>query len=95
MEEENLRQSDSRKFSAILRRKLLEKHNYSCSICGVKNEDIPLEIAHLIPLYQGGETSEKNRLFRIPYANVLYEHLRITQKARSLVNPLNAFFPAY
>jgi len=39
--------------------------------------------------------AEKIRLFRIPYANVLYEQLRITQKAKSLVNPLNAFFPAY
>jgi len=34
-------------------------------------------------------------LFRIPYANVLHEQLRITQKAKSLVNPLNAFFLAY
>jgi len=34
-------------------------------------------------------------LFKIPYANVLHEQLRIVQKAKSLVNPLNAFFPAY
>ena len=39
--------------------------------------------------------SQEFGLFRIPYANVLHEQLRVTQKAKSLVNPLNAFFPAY
>ncbi len=66
MEEENLRQANSHRVSAILRKILLEKHNYSCSICGVKNEDVPLEIAHLIPLYQGGETSEDNLTLLCP-----------------------------
>ncbi|MEO1351790.1 MAG: HNH endonuclease signature motif containing protein [Cyanobacteria bacterium J06635_15] len=66
MEEEDLRQPNSRKTSAVLRRELLEKHNYSCSICGIKNDDVPLEIAHLIPLYQGGDTSEDNLTLLCP-----------------------------
>jgi len=34
-------------------------------------------------------------LFRIPYANVFYEHFRTSHKAEILVNPLNAFALAY
>ena len=36
-----------------------------------------------------------SRLFRIPYANVFYEHFRTSHKAEILVNPLNAFALAY
>ena len=60
MEEENLRQPNFHRASAGVRQKLLEKHNYSCSICGVKNEDVPLEIAHLNLFSQAGEASEEN-----------------------------------
>jgi HNH endonuclease len=66
MEEENLRQPNSHRISAVVRQKLLEKHNYSCSICGVKNEDVPLEISHLIPFSQGGEASEENLTLLCP-----------------------------
>lgn len=71
MEDEILAKSvfrieSSHRNSAILRRKLLEKHNYVCTICGVKNEDVPLEIAHLVPLYKGGETSEDNLTLLCP-----------------------------
>jgi hypothetical protein len=66
MEKENLRQPNSHRISVVVRQKLLEKHNYSCSICGIKNEDIPLEIAYLIPFSEGGETSEENLTLLCP-----------------------------
>jgi hypothetical protein len=65
MEEEN-RQQNSRQISAALRRGLLKKHNYSCSVCGVRNEDIPLEISHLIPFSKGEWISEENLTLLCP-----------------------------
>jgi len=50
---------------------------------------------HLVDLPVKERKGQLVRLFRISYANVLHEQLGITQKAKSLVNPLNAFFPAY
>lgn len=66
MEEGNLIQPNPRKAPAFFRRKLLEKYNYSCSICGAKNEDVPLEISHFIPLCQGGEANEDNLTLLCP-----------------------------
>ena len=40
-------------------------------------------------------TQSKSWLFRIPYANVFYEHFRTSHKAEILVNSLNAFALAY
>jgi hypothetical protein len=60
MGEENLIRSNFRRASIGLRQRLLEKHNYSCSLCGVTNEEVPLEMAHLLPLYRGGDASEEN-----------------------------------
>lgn len=60
MEEKSLNQPNYRRVSAALRKKLLEKNDYSCSVCGIKNGDVPLEIAYLISIRQGGETNEDN-----------------------------------
>ena len=49
-----------RRNSAALRQKLLDKHNFTCVACGIKNDLVPLEIAHLVPISSGGETSEEN-----------------------------------
>lgn len=46
--------------SAALRHRLLKKYDYACVSCGVKNEDVPLELAHIIPISSGGTTSEEN-----------------------------------
>ena len=49
-----------RTVSSTLRQRLLEKHNYTCVSCGIKNETVPLELAHIVPLSVGGESSEEN-----------------------------------
>jgi hypothetical protein len=60
MGEKNLMRLNFGRASADLRQKLLEKHDYSCALCGVKNEEVPLEMAHLLPLHKGGDASEEN-----------------------------------
>jgi 5-methylcytosine-specific restriction endonuclease McrA len=50
----------NRRITANLRQKLLEKYDYTCAACGVNNEKVPLELAHLVSLSQGGDTSEEN-----------------------------------
>ena len=56
----------NRRITAGLRQKLLEKYGYACAACGVNNEKVPLELAHLVPLSQGGDTSEKNLTLLCP-----------------------------
>jgi hypothetical protein len=58
--------SRNSRISASLRQKLLEKYSYACAACGVNNEKVPLELAHLIPLSQGGVTSEENLTLLCP-----------------------------
>lgn len=55
-----------RQSSSALRQRLLEKYNHSCVSCGVKNEEIPLELAHLIPIASGGEVTEENLTLLCP-----------------------------
>ena len=46
-----------------LREKIKERDGYTCQICGLSNKDEPnllLEIDHIIPLSQGGMTTEGN-----------------------------------
>jgi hypothetical protein len=58
--------SRNRRITASLRQKLLEKYGYACAACGVNNEKVPLELAHLVPLSQGGDTSEENLTLLCP-----------------------------
>jgi len=55
-----------RRNSAALRQKLLEKYDYACVACGVKDDVVPLELAHLIPISRGGESSEENLTILCP-----------------------------
>ncbi|MCK4822644.1 HNH endonuclease [bacterium] len=64
--EKSKNNSRNRRISAGLRQKLLEKYGYACAACGVNNEKVPLELAHLIPLSQGGDTSEENLTLLCP-----------------------------
>lgn len=43
-----------------LRNLLLEKYNHTCVSCGISDEVVSLELAHIIPISSGGETSEEN-----------------------------------
>ena len=43
-----------------MRQKLLEKHDYACASCGISGEKVPLELAHILSLSQGGDDSEEN-----------------------------------
>lgn len=56
----------NRKNTAALRQALLEKYNYSCTSCGVTNNEVPLELAHIVPISQGGENSEENLTILCP-----------------------------
>lgn len=49
-----------------IRRKLLEKYDHACAVCGVKDDVVPLELAHLVPTYAGGESSEDNLAILCP-----------------------------
>lgn len=49
-----------RQSSAKLRHLLLEKHNHTCVLCGVTDDVVPLEIASIVPISEGGEISEEN-----------------------------------
>ena len=49
-----------------IRRKLLEKYDHACAACGVKDDVVPLELAHLVPTYAGGESSEDNLTILCP-----------------------------
>lgn len=55
--------------TAALRQRLLEKYDYACAACGVKNEGILLELAHIVPISLGGETAEKNLTILCPNCN--------------------------
>lgn len=67
MDTENPRnKSINRRITAGLRQKLLEKYGYACAACGVNNESVPLELAHLVPLSHGGDTSEENLTLLCP-----------------------------
>ena len=66
MNESTKKHLDYRGVTAALRQTLLEKYNYSCAICGAKNEDVPLELAHVVPLQSGGQHSEHNLLVLCP-----------------------------
>ncbi|MDO8370195.1 MAG: HNH endonuclease [Candidatus Nitrotoga sp.] len=52
--------------SAALRQKLLEKYDHACVACGVKDDVVPLELAHLVPISSGGESSEDNLTILCP-----------------------------
>lgn len=52
--------------SAALRKKLLEKYDHACVACGVKDDVVPLELAHLVPIASGGESSEDNLTILCP-----------------------------
>lgn len=49
--------------TSSLRRKILDRDNFTCQLCGNSNKDEPnllLEIDHIIPLAKGGMTTEDN-----------------------------------
>lgn len=56
----------NRGIPVTIKRKLLEKYNHACAVCGVKDDVVPLEFAHLVPIYAGGESSEDNLTILCP-----------------------------
>lgn len=49
-----------RQVSAKLRHLLLKKHNHTCVSCGVTDDIVPLEMASIVPISEGGDFSEEN-----------------------------------
>lgn len=62
-----------RRISATLRQKLLKKYGYACVACGVKNEDVPLQVAHLVSLSSGGDDSEENLTILCPNCQLSFD----------------------
>lgn len=49
-----------RQVSAKFRQLLLQKHNHKCVSCGITNDIVPLELASIVPMSEGGDFSENN-----------------------------------
>ncbi|MFT6914741.1 MAG: hypothetical protein ACJAWL_001037 [Motiliproteus sp.] len=49
-----------RNVSAKLRQLLLKKHNHTCVSCGTTDDIVPLELASIVPISEGGDFSENN-----------------------------------
>lgn len=59
--------------SATLREKLLEKFNFACINCGIANSEIPLQLAHLVAVTSGGETTEENLTVLCPNCHAQFD----------------------
>ncbi len=57
-----------------LRKKLFEKHNFKCVACGISNETTPLQLAHIIPLSNGGMVSEDNLTVLCPNCHSSFDN---------------------
>ncbi len=84
-----------RKPSSALRKKLLEKYNHACVSCGIKNEDIPLEIAHIFPLVSGGETTEDNLILLCPNCHRTFDRQPREQEFVSFLAELLKLHPDF
>ncbi|MEN5160015.1 HNH endonuclease [Achromobacter spanius] len=49
-----------------LRSKILDKYGHKCAICDVSDDVVSLELARLVPISNGGESSEKNLIILCP-----------------------------
>lgn len=52
--------------SAATRRNVIANHNNKCAMCSISGEQIPLELASITPLHQGGSMTEENFLLLCP-----------------------------
>jgi len=52
--------------SAAMRKHIVEKHNNKCAMCSISGEQVPLELASITPLHQGGSMTEENFLLLCP-----------------------------
>lgn len=43
-----------------LRWKILERDKFTCQYCGQKAPNVPLEVGHIKPIEEGGESTEEN-----------------------------------
>jgi len=52
--------------SLAMRKSIVDKHNNACAMCSISGEKIPLELASIMPLHQGGTMTEDNFLLLCP-----------------------------
>lgn len=76
--------------TVAMRKLIVDKHNNTCAMCSASGDEVPLELASITPLYQGGDISEDNYLLLCPnchrymemgpreieFVNFLYQVLR-------------------
>lgn len=84
--------------SAAMRTNLIAKHNNKCAMCSISGEQIPLEMASITPLHQGGSLTEENFLLLCPnchrymdmgpkeieFVNFLYQVLKETSPNKNI-----------
>lgn len=75
----------------LLRQHLVEKFQNRCTSCGVTGDEVPLEIAHIIPLARGGLESEENFTLLCPNCHRTFDQgPREVEFVRFLANLLEA-----
>lgn len=55
--------------SVEMRNSIVNKHNNTCAMCSISGQDVPLELASIMPLHQGGSMTEENLLLLCPNCN--------------------------
>lgn len=50
----------SRSINPALRKKIIEKYDSTCQMCGRKAPDVVVNVDHIIPRWRGGLTEEHN-----------------------------------
>ena len=84
-----------RRDTARLRKLLLEKHNHTCVSCGLTDEVVCLELAHIIPISSGGETSEENLSLLCPNCNSTFDRQPREYEFVSFLSELLRHNPSY
>lgn len=84
-----------RSATAALRSALLQRNDFRCAVCGVSNDEVPLDLAYFQPLSQGGDASPENLIILCPNCHVDFDRRpREIEFTTFLVNLLTAH-PAF
>ena len=73
-------------FTAVQKKKILEKDNYKCVVCGKgKKDGVELHIDHIIPKDRGGKATIENGQTLCSQHNFLKKNLNQTETAKKNV----------
>lgn len=66
----------SAKRDPSFRKRVLEKYNYTCIVCGCKEQNV-LQAAHIIPVSNGGNDETENGICLCANHHLLYDSLKL------------------